>query len=78
LTGIDSVQTPSQVAGKILLAIQEPVMLGETPHPVGTSIGIAYAMNTTMTAEQLLAVADGALYEAKAAGRNTFRLTALQ
>lgn len=78
LTGIDSVQTPSQVASKILQVMREPVLLGEVPHAIGTSIGIAYAMNTTMTAEQLLAVADGALYEAKAAGRNTFRVTTLQ
>jgi diguanylate cyclase (GGDEF)-like protein len=46
-----------------------------TPLHVTTSIGIAYTDGVNLGAEQLMAHADQALYQAKAKGRNTFVLT---
>jgi len=60
------------VAKKLLTAMQEPMRINEISLPVTTSIGVAYCENAT-TAETLLQIADQALYEAKAAGRNTYR-----
>lgn len=58
----------------ILAAIAPPinVSLGRTAM-VGSSIGVALFPNDGVTAPDLLAAADAALYQAKAAGRNTYR-----
>jgi GGDEF domain-containing protein len=42
--------------------------------PVTASIGIAFRSWTISSSDQLMKFADDALYEAKAAGRNTFRI----
>lgn len=62
------------VARKILGAISRPILHREFELHVGVSIGIALHTDRTMTPGALLAAADRALYEAKAAGRNTFRI----
>ncbi len=50
-----------------------PVLIQGARLEVTTSVGIVFA-RSAKDAEQLMAAADGALYLAKAAGRNTFRL----
>jgi len=62
------------VARKILGAISRPILYREVELNVSVSIGIALHTDRAMTAGALLAAADRALYEAKAAGRNTFRI----
>jgi PleD family two-component response regulator len=42
---------------------------------VSTSVGIAFHRQGVISGSDLLARADKALYEAKAAGRNTYRVT---
>jgi diguanylate cyclase (GGDEF)-like protein/PAS domain S-box-containing protein len=60
------------VAEKILGAMRAPVRLEGRELAVTTSIGVACA-DSGSDAEQLLRLADAALYEAKAAGRDTAR-----
>ena len=48
----------------------EPVSIGELNWPVTISLGVAAATPTTVDAAALIAVADEALYRAKAKGRN--------
>jgi diguanylate cyclase (GGDEF)-like protein/PAS domain S-box-containing protein len=64
------------VATKIGAAMQLPIDLQEGTVKASASIGIGYAPATVgprPQAAELMAIADAALYEAKRAGRNTFR-----
>lgn len=62
------------VAARILGALQTPVVVSGTQVQVGTCIGIATYPQDGTSAQALLKHADLALYAAKAAGRNQFRL----
>jgi diguanylate cyclase (GGDEF)-like protein/PAS domain S-box-containing protein len=64
------------VSRKIVAAVREPFFCAGAPLQVTTSIGIAYCTQPR-TASELLACADAALYEAKGAGRDTFRVRKL-
>ena len=63
------------IAGKLIAAMGKAVPFGDANVEVTTSIGIAYASQPAR-ADSLMAAADAALYEAKHAGRNTFRMKA--
>jgi diguanylate cyclase (GGDEF)-like protein/PAS domain S-box-containing protein len=66
--------TQSQnVAEKILHSFTEPFHLPGLEHHTTPSIGIASFGGQRVTVEELLKHADLAMYQAKAAGRNTFR-----
>lgn len=67
-TGLDS------VCNKILAAVAPPITIedGRTAI-VGASIGVATYPHDGKSGASLLAAADAALYQAKAAGRNTYR-----
>lgn len=64
---------PRRVAEKILEAMRQPVDAEGTAIVVTTSIGLAL-FGAEAEAEALARGADAALYEAKAAGRNTYRV----
>ena len=63
-----------RVAEKIITAVSRPVMIGGVPIEISASIGIALYPNDGADAESLLRNADGAMYRAKEAGRNTYSL----
>jgi diguanylate cyclase (GGDEF)-like protein/PAS domain S-box-containing protein len=74
---LEDLHTPAEpqfVARKILAAINRPFELANAALDVSTSIGIAFQGDGRILPAQLLAAADKALYEAKAGGRNTFRM----
>jgi diguanylate cyclase (GGDEF)-like protein/PAS domain S-box-containing protein len=63
------------VAGKILERMREPVQVGDHRLDVTTSIGISiYPVDGTDDASELMKKADIAMYAAKHAGRNAYRL----
>lgn len=62
------------VAKKILQALEAPFMAGSHALRVGATIGIGLADAPGVTAQGIGELADRALYEAKAAGRNTFAI----
>ncbi len=62
------------VAGKLLEQIARPVQVGDVQVTVSGSIGISIHPDDAAGMQQLMANADAALYQAKAAGRNQFRL----
>jgi len=76
LEGLHKESEAQVVARKILAAIGVPFDVEGGRITVTTSIGIAFEADARTTADALLARADKALYEAKADGRNTFRLHA--
>jgi diguanylate cyclase (GGDEF)-like protein/PAS domain S-box-containing protein len=66
-----------RVAEKIVAAMREEFMLGERRLAVSTSLGVSFYRGTDeIEAEAIIKQADRALYEAKAAGRNTYRVAA--
>ncbi len=61
----------SQVLARVVKAIGEPVDLGQgETGRVSASIGVAFCPDDGEDADQLLKLADGAMYAAKKAGRN--------
>lgn len=58
------------VGNKLIDNISQTIQVGDCKVAVGASIGIALFPDDADDAESLLAAADNALYEAKAAGRN--------
>lgn len=70
---IDAAMFAKKVAEKILGLLNKPYLLGEYEHRSTASIGITMFSNQDNTVSELLKRADLAMYQAKAAGRNTFR-----
>ncbi|WP_037683065.1 aminotransferase class I/II-fold pyridoxal phosphate-dependent enzyme [Streptomyces griseus] len=60
------------LAAQVIQALSRPFQLPEGPVGVSASVGVASALDTT-DAEELLALADLALYAAKAAGKRQWR-----
>ncbi len=74
MSGEVSQQDAEKKAAQILQAMQLPVQLGSETLMVRTSIGIALTHDGETQPEQLMQQADIAMYRAKQAGRNTFRV----
>jgi len=71
---LNSVKNPSdaaRVADTILSKIRTPIDVGESV-VVGASIGIAMSTNLHVGADDLIRDADGAMYRAKAQGKNCY------
>ena len=64
------------IANRIITVINEPMEFGGQVANVGTSIGIAIFPADGSSASESLKSADNAMYQAKHAGRNTYRLFA--
>ncbi len=74
LEDLEGPHVPSEIAERVIRAFEEPIDLGAAEVAVTTSIGIAQYPNTAETVEGLLKAADAAMYRAKAAGRNSYRI----
>lgn len=66
----DGPRSAVALASRLILAIGEPIVMGNSVTTVGASIGIAVAPPSQLDADVLLHNADLALYRAKATGRN--------
>jgi diguanylate cyclase (GGDEF)-like protein/PAS domain S-box-containing protein len=65
------VQDARLLAEKLLLRIQEPILIGKNTAHVSASIGITlYLPGSETTPNQLVSTADAAMYEAKRAGKS--------
>jgi diguanylate cyclase (GGDEF)-like protein/PAS domain S-box-containing protein len=73
IEGLHHPDEAQAVAKKIIASMSEPMALGSASATVSASIGLAHCFGEPCMPEALLASADKALYEAKAAGRNTVR-----
>ncbi|MGF6275773.1 diguanylate cyclase (GGDEF)-like protein/PAS domain S-box-containing protein [Massilia sp. UYP11] len=77
---LDEVGSPRDVelvAKKILQAMEAPFLVGSHAIPVGATIGVGLADAPGVTTQSISELADGALYEAKGMGRNTFAIARL-
>jgi diguanylate cyclase (GGDEF)-like protein/PAS domain S-box-containing protein len=70
----DSRAVSEKIARKLIDALSTGIMLPTGCVAVTTSIGIAFRPDTVASGDELMKIADEALYAAKAAGRNTFRI----
>lgn len=64
------------VADKVLAALHEPFLIGGRIISIGACVGVAVAENGEGTAADLLKSADGAMYQAKEAGRGRVAIAA--
>lgn len=64
------------LADRIIREISRPCTLADTDHVVGVSIGVAHIPGDGLLAKTILSKADIALYVAKSAGRNQWRVFA--
>lgn len=71
---IVSSQGLQYIANKLVVVMSEPVRLEGATINMSTSIGIGLSGPSHQDAASLLQLADSALYQAKAAGRNTWKL----
>ena len=71
---IDSADVPEIIARKLLVAMQRNFVVNAAELHATTSIGIGFC-RAGASADALMLAADNALYEAKSAGRNTYRVT---
>lgn len=76
LEGLKAQQEADLVAGKILKLVGKSWLVNGEKLAITTSIGIAYDQTHGHSGSALIAHADACLYDAKAAGRNTFRARA--
>lgn len=75
LPELDSVDHARRVASRLIEVNARPYRHGDALLPVGSSIGISLYPLDGEEAEPLMQAADEAMYLAKAAGRNRFRLS---
>lgn len=69
----EAAREAQQVAQKILYRLSEPYTLDSRQHQGSVSIGVALVDAQASSREELFKQADLAMYQAKAAGRNTVR-----
>ncbi len=74
LEGLEQVEHACSLAGKLLGAVRESILCGEQQLSVGASIGVALYPLHGETPRELFQRADAAMYLAKGAGKNSFRL----
>ncbi|MET1028666.1 MAG: diguanylate cyclase [Dongiaceae bacterium] len=65
------------IAGKLVEAARQGIRVNGKELVLSLSIGVAYAEHSIPSAEKMLQLADEALYAAKEAGRDTYRLQVL-
>lgn len=74
---LEGLHTPDEsqfVAKKIVTAMSRPFEINASSLKITTSIGIAFHSGGNIAPDDLLAIADAALYRAKSEGRNTWYL----
>lgn len=62
----------ANVAAELLIALAQPIKVGDETLYIGGSIGISSFPLNGATATEIIAAADQAMYQAKSAGRNRF------
>lgn len=73
-TAIKTVNDPVALSDRIISRVSEPFVLEGSDASIGISIGIAIAVDAEADGPELSTRADFALYEAKDAGRNRYRI----
>ena len=75
---VDAPEILELIARKMIAAMQQPIVVNGNALRVTTSIGIAFCCRMSTNRDELLHIADEALYAAKAAGRNACRTSIVE
>ncbi|MCD9622302.1 sensor domain-containing diguanylate cyclase [Rhabdothermincola sp. EGI L10124] len=70
--GVDDMDQLTAVAQRLVSRVAEPVPVGPVTTEIGVSIGLAVASASCHEVDTLVALADSAMYRAKAAGRGRY------
>lgn len=73
LTDIGQPQQAELLAERLIQSVREPMWVKAALMPVGATVGLALCPDNSSDAHRLLQQADEAMYQAKRAGKNTFR-----
>jgi diguanylate cyclase (GGDEF)-like protein len=73
LEGIDNPNTATAIAERIVSSLRQPLTIDGHPIALSASVGVTVAHRGSTT-ERLLSQADSAMYEAKVAGKNQFKV----
>jgi diguanylate cyclase (GGDEF)-like protein len=74
LSDIKNTAAAQAVARKIVARLGEPFQIDDKTVRIGSSVGVALAINGQDSAQTLMQRADAALYQAKRAGRGRFEM----
>jgi diguanylate cyclase (GGDEF)-like protein len=69
-----SAKTVEQVAARIIKAMSRAIQVDGALLPITLSVGATFCVGSDIGEKELFGTADRALYTAKAAGRNTYRI----
>lgn len=72
LKNVDDHDAVANICARLLARIGEPYSIGGVEQLIGASIGVALIPEDGTSADELLRLADLAMYEAKSSGRNRF------
>ena len=75
LTEFSHTEDATHIAEKLITIVNEPISINNRSCHVGVSIGISLFPGSAQDAHTLLRLADDAMYQAKANGRNRFIMT---
>jgi diguanylate cyclase (GGDEF)-like protein len=70
----EAVASAEEIANRLVQYLQAPITIDDRVLTIGTSVGIAFADEESMSAEELLRRADVAMYQAKELGRSRVAL----
>lgn len=73
LTNFNEDEPLDGIAEKMIAALNEPIDVGGQMVSVGTSIGVAIYPTHAANEDELVKLADKAMYAAKSTGRNCYR-----
>ncbi|WP_417316898.1 EAL domain-containing protein [Emcibacter sp.] len=73
-TNLDDESVVTKIAQRILDSIQQPIEIDDKIHHVGTNIGISFFPHDSRNPDELIRMADVALYQAKDNGRRLYRI----
>jgi len=74
LPDLSDLPAAERIAANLVESLGVPIPFADTSVPVSVSVGVCMATAGSLNADKLLRNADQALYEAKARGRNCFRV----
>lgn len=69
-----SEENVAEISKRIIKEINLPFIFGDNQSHVGVSIGIAVKTNEGLDCDELIRIADAAMYEVKSGGKNDYRI----